>query len=327
VYHGRRLLIGRGIKEGGIIAARFEIQKLCFRHSIQGIRLKGFEPWQEQVITAIYWSSLARYYYFATTGTWGMWHDEIHMENVEEMPICFPKDVKLRDRIARIVEELQNLDLKPDGLELGGIEAQQRLPELERALDAAVFDLYQLNSAERDLVNEMCAVGLDLFYRNQKSDALREVKRPEHSIGTLAEVSQANDGLSAYLRIFLECWNKELAPNGELVWRIASPPSRAPLLAVSFETHYKNTAVPVPAGNGTLAWRDLLAKLEKSSRVPANSSRIFIDTFFRSVGDHGILFIKRNERRFWTRTAAREDAESALTRLMNLEDIAQDGKR
>ena len=250
VYHGRRLLVGRGIREGGIITARFETQKLCFRHSIQGVRLKGFEAWQELAVTAIYWSSLARYYYFTTTGSWGLWHDEIHLENIESMPICFPKDVKLRDRIVQIVQELQSLDLKPDGLELGGIEAQQRLPELERALDTAVFDLYQLNSAERDLVREMCAVGLDLFYRNQKSDALREVAPPGRSVGTLAEVSQANDGLSAYLRIFLECWNNELAPSGELVWRIASPPSRAPLLAVSFETYYKNTAVPAARKTG-----------------------------------------------------------------------------
>jgi hypothetical protein len=256
-----------------------------------------------------------------------MWHDEIHMENAEEMPICFPKDAKLRDRIVRIVQELQDLDLRPDGLELGGIQAQQRLPELERSLDAAVFDLYQLNSAERDLVREMCTVGLGLFYRNQKSDALREVVPPGHSIGTLTEVSQANDGLAAYLRIFLERWNKELAPNGELIWRVASPPSRAPLLAVSFETHYKNSAVPAPTGSGAGAWHDLLAKLEQSSRIHANSSRIFIDTFFRDVSEREIFFIKRNERRFWTRTAAREDAESALTYVMNLEDVAQGGNR
>jgi hypothetical protein len=61
--------------------------------------------------------------------------------------------------------------------------------------------------------------------------------------------------------------------------------------------------------------------------VHADSSRIFIDTFFRGVSECEILFIKRNERRFWTRTAAREDAESALTYLMNREDVAQDGKR
>ena len=61
--------------------------------------------------------------------------------------------------------------------------------------------------------------------------------------------------------------------------------------------------------------------------MPVNGSRIFIDTFFRAVSEREILFIKRNERRFWTHTAAREDAESALTHLMNLEDVAQDGKR
>ncbi len=41
VYHGRRLLVGRGIREGGVITARFETQKLCFRNSILGIRFKG----------------------------------------------------------------------------------------------------------------------------------------------------------------------------------------------------------------------------------------------------------------------------------------------
>jgi hypothetical protein len=61
--------------------------------------------------------------------------------------------------------------------------------------------------------------------------------------------------------------------------------------------------------------------------VPAGTSRIFIDTFFRYVSDREILFVKRNERRFWTRTAAREDAESAVTYLMNQEEgVPGDGQ-
>lgn len=173
----------------------------------------------------------------------------------------------------------------------------------------------------------MCKVGLELFYRHQKSDALREVTPPARNIGTLADVSRASDGLPGYLRTFLEIWNKELAPEGELVWRLASPPSGAPLVGVWFETHYRNTPVPASPENGIGVWRNLLVKLDRSARVPANSSRIFIDTFFRDVSEREILFIKRNERRFWTRTAAREDAESALTRLMSLEDLTQDGGR
>jgi hypothetical protein len=99
------------------------------------------------------------------------------------------------------------------------------------------------------------------------------------------------------------------------------------MVGVWFETRCKNTPVAQSPDDEAGAWRNLLARLDQSSRVPANSSRIFIDTFFREVGEREISFIKRNERRFWTRTAAREDDESALTRLMSLEDLAKDGGR
>jgi hypothetical protein len=225
------------------------------------------------------------------------------------------------------VQELQSLDLKPDGLELGGIEAQRRLPELERQLDSAIFDLYQFNAAERDLVREMCTVGLDLFYENQKSAALRGIDRPANSIGTISDVSHSEDGLSAYLRVFLEHWNGELSPEGEFVWRVLSPPSHAPLIAVSFATHFKNKPLPAIESEAG-AWRDALARLEESPLVPVNGSNIFIDTYFRhiSVNDREILFIKRDEQRFWTRSAARQDAESALAYLMNLEDVTRGGQ-
>ena len=109
IYEGRRLLIARGIKSDGRITARFETEAYCFRNSIQGIRVEGLKTWQEAVITAIFWSSLARYYYFITSGSWGLWHDEIHLTNVQEMPIRFPTDAGLRDRIVRVVKDLQNL--------------------------------------------------------------------------------------------------------------------------------------------------------------------------------------------------------------------------
>jgi len=50
---------------------------------------------------------------------------------------------------------------------------------------------------------------------------------------------------------------------------------------------------------------------------PCGSAGILVDTFYRYVGDHEIVILKRNERRFWTRTAAREDAEATMLRLMN----------
>ena len=176
-------------------------------------------------------------------------------------------------------------------------------------------------------MRDMCSLGLDFFYRNQNSDSVREVIQPNSNFGVLTDVENAKDGLAAYLHTFLEIWNDELAPDGEFTWRVLSPPSHAPLLAVCFQTRYKKNPLPKNANNATETWQGLLSKLEKDSLLKADTSRIFIDTFYRHVTDHEILFIKRNERRFWTCTAAREDAESSLIHLMNVEDAVSGGKR
>ena len=321
VYHGHRLLVGRGIKTGGFIKARFETQKYAFRNSIHGVRLKGFDSWQEATIIGVFWSSLARYFYFTTSGSWGFWHDEIHLEDVAQMPICLPKDVNLRDRIVRIVDELQHLDKQSDNVGLFQNSATSDLRGLEEDLDEAIFDLYELTAAERDLIRDKCSVGLDLFYRHHRGESLKEVIRPAQNFGTSSDLSQTEDGLSEYLRTFLEVWDAELAPDGEFAWSVMSSPSRAPLLAVRFTTRFKKDRhATVSQDHDPAAWSGVLADLQRHSLVYADTSRIFIDTFFRYVSDREILFIKRNERRFWTRSAARDDAESALTHLMNLED-------
>jgi hypothetical protein len=237
------------------------------------------------------------------------------------MPICLPTELTLRNRIVRIVSQLQQLDLQPASFDLFQHNTANDLRQLEHDLDDAIFDLYGLTTAERDLIRDKCSIGLDLFYRHHEGLALREVIQPARNFGTLSDLSQTEDGLPAYLRTFLEAWNAELAPDGEFAWRVLSPPSGAPLLAVCFTTRYKKDLGPIePPDQEFAAWSGVLTHLQQHSIVHAGTSRIFIDTFFRYVSDREILFIKRNERRFWTRTAAREDAESSLTHLMNLEE-------
>ena len=148
------------------------------------------------------------------------------------------------------------------------------LRKLEDDLDAAIFDLYELTAAERDLIRERCSIGLDLFYQHQKGDALREVIQPTRNFGTLSDLSQTEADLAAYLRTFIEAWNVELAPDGELAWRVLSPPSGAPLLAVCFTTRYKQEKLPSDlAGNNIEAWSAVLnrypAGFPRSRRIEA----------------------------------------------------------
>ena len=75
VYEGRRLLVKRGVTQelgqNGVIEARLETEPFAFRHSIHGINLNALPRWKSKVILGILWSSLARYYFWTTSGLLG----------------------------------------------------------------------------------------------------------------------------------------------------------------------------------------------------------------------------------------------------------------
>jgi hypothetical protein len=313
VYEGNRLLLSRGLGTDGIVA-RLETSTFCFRHSIEGFRLKGFEPWQESVLLAICWSSLAKYYFWLTAGSWGMWHDELHLHIAGRIPVAFPRETKLRTRIVGIVNQLREPKVLFD---------EPRIAQFEATLDDAIFDLYELNEADRDLVRDMCNYGLDFFYARSSSHAVSPVELPTILHGLACDLPRERvDGLTGYLQVFLRHWNADLAPDGELAWEIIPGPGSAPVMAALFCT-VANGERPEPAmarGCGWI-WDDLLQRIGEKGLVPAEAKRtIYTDTFVRAVSDHEILIIKRNEARFWIRGAALADADATVAQAMSLAD-------
>jgi hypothetical protein len=45
---------------------------------------------------------------------------------------------------------------------------------------------------------------------------------------------------------------------------------------------------------------------------------VYVDGLIRVVSDENIVIIKKNERRLWTRSAARDDAEATMVGVMNM---------
>ncbi len=331
LYEGRRLLVKRtpairGHGNGRIIT-RLETEPFSFRHSIYGFCLRESPSWQHTVILGILWSSLARYYLFLEAGSWGTWYDEVSLDDVRSLPIRLPEDRVLRDRILRIVDRLRSSNVAdPVGdaplLSAGGAE-------LERELDEAIFDLYEMTDAERDLVRDMCETGLDLFYNHVKSDAARPVlpDRPSGRTGTVADLPTDEDGLEGYLRALLEMLNREVAPNGEFRWQVVRASADAPLLGVVFSTQYKDTPLPSVTDSDAAEWARLLDRLNDGILTKWQQSRFYIDGLVREVADTDCIIIKRNERRHWTRTAAREDAEVALLQAVHLQRATRGGRK
>jgi hypothetical protein len=259
-----------------------------------------------------------------------MWHDETLVDTFQSFPIALTKDKGLRNRIVSIVEALEAIEEPPSGAFSKMIPADvrrfenrlARIARLEAELDEAVFDLYELNEADRDLVRDMCRYGLDFFYRRGDSVAVRPVSLPAVSHGLLRDLPrERKDGIEGYLQVFLSQWNADLEPDGELTWEVIQGPPKSSVLALLFTTVAKGEPSASARDVAPESWQDVINRINNRSLVPIGTRRaIYTDTFVRAVSEHEILIIKRNESRHWTRSMAREDADTTIARAMQLAD-------
>ncbi len=339
MYQGPRLLIKRGVGSDeisqGRIVTRFETARFSFRHSIYCMNLPHLDTVSANVVLAILWSSLTRYYLFMTSGSWGLWHDEVLKETLKNIPIRFPRKKALGKRIEKIVNALREL---PDAVEKGtlfdedGLTPAQRLArirELEGDLDEAVFDLFEFSDEERERIKELCGLGLDLLYHGMESVAVKPLSWPGGTprYGRMADLSngQGDTELGHYLRTYLALWEPHLNDqNGSLRWRVVQPSAESPMMAAIFQTESRGDELPPPSTSDDQAWQYALVKAKEYAWQSAGAQRIFIDGMVRIVTETDMVIIKRNERRLWTPSAARDDAEATMLLAMQLgEELSQ----
>jgi type I restriction-modification system DNA methylase subunit len=319
-YSGKRLLVQRGISEKGQnkgrIAARYEEEQFCFRHAIYGIKLKNGEEWLYKALLGTLWSSFSRYYLFMTSSNWGLWHHEIHLDDeLLQLPVVVDKGNPSTNKIIAIVDKLRNYNpqqhdlLHSNGLQEAEIEAQRRVWEEE--LDEAVFELYGLNEEQKDLIRDCCEVTLPFFYK------------PFDSLGAMPAVGNDDPSwIETYARVFSRRWNAYLEDGMEM---------RATLHVgahdnmVALEFFPADKSDPWQMNPTYDSWQSVLDQIGNALPQPMGVSQFIVDGVVHAVSDYAIIVIKRNERRFWTRSLAREDADATLCKRMLVPKIDSGG--
>lgn len=315
VYSGKRLLVGRGISEKGeakgLIIARYEEKDFCFTNAVHGIKLKHPEEWRYKTLLGILWSSLSRYYFFLTSSNWGLWHHEIHLDDeLLKLPVVLDRSNPATERVITVVDMLRNYHpqeydlLHTDGFPKNQIEAQRRTWEEE--LDEAVFELYGLNEEQKDLIRDCCEVTLPFFYK------------PFDSPGAMPAVeNNAPCRIEAYARIFSRRWNAYLEDGIEMR---ATLHVGAHENMVALEFYPADATDPWDLNPKGDSWGYVLDQIGNALPQPIGCSQILVDGVIHAVSDYSIIVVKRNERRFWTRSLAREEADSTLCKRMLVPD-------
>lgn len=322
IYQGPRLLIKRGIGNDGIVA-RFETEPFSFRHSIYAVTVAPERSSDARIALGVLWSSLAKYFLFMTSGSWGMWHDEVLKETFTTIPLRLDVDQGLRERIVHIVDQLRSVNDLSDTPLFRNLASQTaaQISDLEEALDCAVFALFDLAPDECERIRDFCRFGLDLLAKGMDSDAVRPLRWPQNQsphVGRSQDIDVEKTGdLTGYLRAFGQVWEPLLtAQAGRFRWRVIQPGSDAAVLAIIFQAETSSDPLPVPTDTDEQAWEHLLVQLQEHSRQRFFAESVYVDGLVRIVTESDIVILKRNERRLWTSSAAGEDAEATM--LMTL---------
>jgi type I restriction-modification system DNA methylase subunit len=308
-YRGKRILLKRGISSNvdDCIIARFDSRDFCFNDSIYGIKLLNGDENHYLIILGVLWSSFCKYYFFNISSKWGSWHDTLYLdEEILRFPIPENFSGKIANRVIGLVEklrdfspEVQNL-IYPEGISEGEIMKQRK--KWEQELDDAVFDLYDFTEYQRDLIRDCCNVTLPFFYDTYKSIGVRPVLEN----GSL-------EWIQDYAMRFAERWQPYIQIDEVLRADVCISGSEN-TLAVEFYPADSDDAWDLSPKQHL--WQHMLNEIEKVNTKQFSSSQVLIDSAVHIVTNDSMIIAKRNEKRFWTKSMAFEDAEAVLARRM-----------
>jgi hypothetical protein len=129
----------------------------------------------------------------------------------------------------------------------------------------------------------------------------------------------AKNEVCQYLSTFIDLWEPQLKDQaGRFRWRVVCPQGASTMLAAIFQSETAKEPLPDPTTTDEQAWLELLGRLGESSRQPTRASRVYIDGLVRVVTETDIVIIKRNERRLWAKSSARDDAGATMLVALEL---------
>ncbi len=320
IFEGNRIIVKRGISKKGIIVSRFETDPFSFTTDIHCIKYQNANDFLMKSICAILLSSVAKYYFFLTCSDWGMWHDGIYLDELEQFPIPNIIEKKHTEKLCLLIDEIK--EYEDITIESPANKNQRNFEAIIKDIDEVVFEMYQLTDDEKVLVIDMCSYGLDLFYNKTDSIAIKELPFISGELcGTQKSLSVKAHLIYSYIDKIVSTINKYLVSiDAELEWRIYRSKG---VIAVLFLTKYINDPIGIDYESKN-DWEIALHEFSRLSKQTVTDD-IYIEGSFVGVSDNCIAIIKKDEHRNWSAGAAVKDLNSVLLKLIDKQSAEVNG--
>jgi type I restriction-modification system DNA methylase subunit len=288
VYQTSHIIINEGIKvdkEQLTLLASFVDYPSAYRKGIIGIYSKKNNIKLLKLLTIYFNSDFIRYYSFLTTSSWGIERDVIKHKELFKAPFLLKKiDKKQKKHLIRLFDDkLYNKD--PYKIDQA----------IEKKLNEII--LSYLSEKDRYIIHHSLN-NIDLFHKQEKSIVLNHV--PKSQITEYGEIisNELNDFLKGQ-DLFVNATVYNIRPFVPLM-----------MIKLSFGKKQKKNAASKEFIDGKLKELDQYLWKEKSTNI-----------YFRKKlnykTDDNIYIIRPNQRRFWSKSMAIEDASDLILEVLN----------
>ena len=285
IYRAPILIVKETLSAGPRAIVAVADRDLVFTNAYFGAAMPAAHHQSAHLLAGILSSSLASWFFLMAASEFGIWKRRLLQHDVALLPIPELKSAVKSDagrRLLRIEKALQH---------------QTAMPEVLTALDEAVFDLYDLDDADRVVVRD------GLFRASWQWKAGRE----------FSVSAAACSDVSRYADVFLGVISGWLSARDKRHMRaeIFDLPLGAPLRVVRFvlEEGSGSASVELVTPQGEL--NDVLARIGKRMKVKI-ATALSAERELRIHGRNEVVIIKPAARRYWMGIAALEDADAVV---------------
>lgn len=301
IFAKPHVLVSKGMR---VAFAGFDV---VFRHALQGIHGPRHDTSLLMFLAAYLQSPLGRYFLFHTAANWGAERPEVHLAELLRVPFPLPCDAPRPKRAKEIINEVaQKMRAKRRKIESQSLWRKPLIQDLESELRPLVDEYFDVGQEERVLVDDTFSMAVPSA--TPRATVALEIpslvltnppRRAEYAKQLLAVLNEWSQRGSFQFRARII-----IAHKGGLgvvhLWRVARGAPPAP------ETIEESSA--------DAAMSEVLQKVEP--RLAAHRGVILLARGVTVFSGPAIYLLKPLTGRFWTQTAALNDADEVAAVIL-----------
>ena len=292
-----RRVTGKSIFQGPMLLTKegFKNNRLCFSlvenavvYNSTVLGLRSDDKNTLRFLSSLLNSKLATYFLLLISNSWGIERERIKPNEIYKFPLVI--DGEISKQLCLLHKEIEN-KIKTSILRVD-------YQNIENEINELVFSLYNINSVDRQIIDDFIAYSVDLFHKQEKSVALSPVLENQPAIYAETITSELNDFLNSQ-GLFVNATVYNINRFTPLI-----------MIKISHEKIKKEVFSSQEFVDEELKKLDhrLWEKKSKS---------IYFRKKLNYKNGNDIYIIRPNQRRFWSRSMALEDSSELILEFLN----------